>query len=80
MRAGARGMGDRCGVEGVLTWDAGGGVTGGVNSSGVSGGARCCRHQGAAAEPTQPITIIVCGGRWSDGRGGGAGLSGERQV
>ena len=46
------------------------------------GGARSCKLQEAAAEPAQPVTIIVCAGRWGlglGGGGGGTGLSGEKQ-
>ena len=53
--------------EGV---DAGGG-----SSRGTDGAS--CRSQ-AATEPSQPITITMCGGRWDGGSGGGTGLSGER--
>ena len=49
-----------CSTEGVPAWEAGGGGTGGANSSGVNGGASCCMHQGAAiVEPAQPITITT---------------------
>ena len=36
MRSDVEGVGDSYGAEGVLSWDAGGGVTGGVNSNGVT--------------------------------------------
>ena len=63
----------------VPTWDAGGGGTGGANSSGVNDGDSCCMYQGGAAvEPAHPITSTVCGGRRGGGTGGGTGLSGER--
>ena len=59
-----------CSAEGVLTWDAGGGGT---------GGASCCMHQGAAVvEPAQPIAITVCADRRGGGSRDGTGLGGER--
>ena len=80
-RAGATGGRASCSAEGVPTWDAGGGGTGGANDSGVNCGTNCCMHQGAAAvEPAQPMTITVCtcAGRRGGGSRGGTGLSGER--
>ena len=68
-----------CSAERMTTWDAGGGGTGGADSSGAYGGASCYLHRGAAAaEPARPITITVCAGRKGGGSGGGTGLSGVR--
>ena len=81
MRAGGKVVAS-CSAGRGAAWAAGGGGTGGGSSRSANGGARSCRLQEAAAEPAQPVTIIVCAGRWGlglGGSGGVAGLSGERQ-
>ena len=72
-----------CSAGRWAAWAAGGGGIGIGSSRGANGEVRSCKLQEAAAGPAQPVTIIVCAGRWGLGLGGGGGgrtgLSGEKQ-
>ena len=83
MRAGGKVVAS-CSAGRWAAWAAGGGGFGVGSSRSANGGVRSCKLQEAAAEPAQPVTIIVCAGRWGLGLGGGGGggrtgLSGEKQ-